>query len=116
MAATFEYVAFLDDDDYWLPGKLEAQMPRFGDDCAPVLVCSAMMYDDGTRTYERLVPKEVLAHVDLIRDRMAGIPSGTSSSLGAATSSVVWGWSTRTFRAVTARTTTCCCGRPTSHR
>jgi hypothetical protein len=36
-----------------------------------------MTYDDGTRTYERLVPKEVLAHDDLIRDRMAGIPSGS---------------------------------------
>lgn len=40
-AATSPYVAFLDDDDYWLPGKLDAQLGRFtsgvvGVDCGYV--------------------------------------------------------------------------------
>lgn len=77
LASSLEYVAFLDDDDFWFPGKLAAQMPHFADDAPPVLVCTAMVYDDGEKTHERLVPKEHLDYADLVRDRMAGIPSGS---------------------------------------
>lgn len=76
-AATFDYVAFLDDDDYWLPGKLAAQMPAFLEPEPPVLVGTAMMVDDGQRTFERLVPVEEVTHRELLRDRMAGLHSST---------------------------------------
>jgi glycosyltransferase involved in cell wall biosynthesis len=76
LAATQEYVAFLDDDDFWFPGKLKAQMPLFDNEPRPVLVATAMLYDDGERPYERLVPKDVVEYKDLLRDRVAGIPSG----------------------------------------
>jgi glycosyltransferase involved in cell wall biosynthesis len=75
--AQHDYVAFLDDDDYWLPGKLEAQMERFTQQPRPVLVGTAMLVDDGQRTHERLVPMENVGHADLLRDRMAGLHSST---------------------------------------
>lgn len=78
LAATHGYVAFLDDDDHWLPGKLATQMELFasaGPDT--VLIGSAMMVDDGERTHERLVPRETIEHDDLLRDRIAGLHSST---------------------------------------
>jgi len=76
-AASFDYVAFLDDDDYWLPGKLSAQMERFTEPEPPVLVGTAMMVDDGERTFDRLVPVEDVTYDALLRDRMAGLHSST---------------------------------------
>ncbi|MGC4110233.1 MAG: glycosyltransferase family 2 protein [Nocardioides sp.] len=76
-AASYEYVAFLDDDDYWLQGKLAAQMPYFLEPEPPVLVGTAMMVDDGQRTFDRLVPVEEVTHAELLRDRMAGLHSST---------------------------------------
>jgi glycosyltransferase involved in cell wall biosynthesis len=76
-AATHDYVAFLDDDDHWLPGKLTAQMERFAQSPQPILVGSAMVADDGVRSHERLVPLELVGHADLLRDRMAGLHSST---------------------------------------
>lgn len=76
-AATYDYVAFLDDDDYWLQGKLTAQMRHFAEPHPPVLVGTAMMVDDGRRTFDRLVPVEDVTHADLLRDRMAGLHSST---------------------------------------
>lgn len=77
LAASHDYVAFLDDDDHWLPGKLMAQMERFADAEPPVLVGSAMRVDDGRRLFDRLVPRERVRHQDLLRDRMAGLHSST---------------------------------------
>jgi len=76
--ATHDYVAFLDDDDYWLQGKLSSQMRCFAEAAAPpVLVGSAMVLDDGSNTHERLVPKDVVEHADLLRDRMVGLHPST---------------------------------------
>ncbi len=75
--ASHGYVAFLDDDDHWLPGKLSAQMQRFSESPRPVLVGTAIVADDGTRQHERLVPVESVRHADLLRDRMAGLHSST---------------------------------------
>jgi glycosyltransferase involved in cell wall biosynthesis len=77
LEAQHDYVAFLDDDDHWLPGKLAAQMRQFADSTNVDLVGTAMVLDDGRRTYERLVPKTVVNHADLLRDRMAGLHSST---------------------------------------
>lgn len=76
-AASHDYVAFLDDDDHWLPDKLESQMPRFADPERPVLVGSAMLVDDGERVFERTVPLDYVTHADLLRDRIAALHSST---------------------------------------
>lgn len=75
--ARSEYVAFLDDDDYWFPGKLEAQMERFVQDESTVLVASAIVLDDGTHQFERYAPSEVITYSDLLRDRIPGAHSST---------------------------------------
>ncbi len=75
MAATNDYVAFLDDDDWWMPKKLSAQMERFRPEV--ILVGSAMVLDDGERQHERLVPVAEVTHEELLRDRMAGLHSST---------------------------------------
>jgi GT2 family glycosyltransferase len=76
-AASYDYVAFLDDDDYWLQGKLSAQMEYFLEADPPVLVGTAIVVDDGHRTFDRLVPMERVTHADLLDDRMAGLHSST---------------------------------------
>ena len=75
--ASHDFVAFLDDDDAWLPGKLAAQMEVFADRPSTVLVGTAMLVDDGVRTHERLTPTDLARHQDLLRDRMAGLHSST---------------------------------------
>jgi glycosyltransferase involved in cell wall biosynthesis len=76
-AASHAYVAFLDDDDQWFPEKLSAQMRRFEQTPRPILVGSATLVDDGTRTYERAVPTEEVTYQDLLHDRMAGLHSSS---------------------------------------
>ena len=77
LAATHDFVAFLDDDDTWLPGKLSAQMPLFERHPDVRLVGSAMRVDDGRQTRDRLVPSEVVTRDDLVRDRLAGLHSSS---------------------------------------
>jgi glycosyltransferase involved in cell wall biosynthesis len=42
-AASGEWIAFLDDDDEWLPGKLQAQIEAVGPSTAPVLIGTCKM-------------------------------------------------------------------------
>jgi glycosyltransferase involved in cell wall biosynthesis len=77
LLASHDYVAFLDDDDYWLPSKLSRQMDVFNSRQEAILVGTAMVLDDGRHRHERLVPKETVRHEDLLRDRMAGLHSST---------------------------------------
>jgi glycosyltransferase involved in cell wall biosynthesis len=77
LAATHDFVAFLDDDDAWLPGKLSAQMPLFERHPEVRLVGSAMRVDDGRQTRDRLVPSDVVTHADLVRNRLAGLHSSS---------------------------------------
>ena len=77
LAASHDFVAFLDDDDAWLPGKLTAQMPLFERGPDVRLVGSAMQVDDGRQTHDRLVPSDVVTHDDLVRNRIAGLHSSS---------------------------------------
>lgn len=76
-AARNDYVAFLDDDDHWLPGKLSAQIDAFLADDEVGLVGTGIVVDDGTRTHERLIPVEDVTYDALLADRMAGLHSST---------------------------------------
>ncbi len=109
------FVAFLDDDDTWLPRKLDAQMAVFAEHPEVGLVGTAMLVDDGRTTHERPVP---------LIDRHAMPTSSATGSPGctpAASCSAATCWSTRSAsstricRAATARTTTSC-SRPRSAR
>jgi len=77
LAAAHDFVAFLDDDDSWLPGKLEAQMPLFAQHPDVRLVGTAMQVDDGHSLHERLVPSDVVSHADLVRERFGGLHSSS---------------------------------------
>ncbi len=71
------FVAFLDDDDTWLPRKLDAQMAVFDENPEVGLVGTAMLVDDGRTTHERPVPLTTVTHADLVRDRIAGLHSSS---------------------------------------
>lgn len=77
LAARHDFIAFLDDDDAWLPGKLTAQMAVFAKHPGVGLVGTAMRVDDGRTTHDRLVPQSVITHDDLVRDRIAGLHSSS---------------------------------------
>lgn len=71
------FVAFLDDDDTWLPGKLDAQMAVFAEHAEVGLVGTAMLVDDGRTVHARPVPLTTVTHADLVRDRIAGLHSSS---------------------------------------
>ncbi|WP_309977070.1 glycosyltransferase family 2 protein [Agromyces sp. 3263] len=75
--ASHELVAFLDDDDAWMPGKLTVQAEAFARHPAAVLVGTAMIVDDGERTHERLVGSTLVDHTMLLHDRLPGLHSSS---------------------------------------
>lgn len=77
LAAQHDFVAFLDDDDYWMPDKLELQMASFDQHPDSILIGTAMTVDDGARLHERLVPSELVTHRDLLHNRLAGLHSSS---------------------------------------
>ncbi|MCE0486006.1 glycosyltransferase family 2 protein [Ornithinimicrobium sediminis] len=77
LAASHDYVAFLDDDDVWLPGKLAAQMSLLEAHPDAVLVGTAMEVDAGERTHVRLVPHSPVTHEHLLHNRLAGLHSSS---------------------------------------
>lgn len=76
-AAQATFVAFLDDDDEWLPGKLAAQVERFTQHPDAIVVGTAMLVDEGDKQYERLVSHENLSHDDFLRNRHPGLHSSS---------------------------------------
>ncbi len=70
VAASHEYVAFLDDDDEWLPDKLARQVPLLEESPHVPLAGAGMrvVTDDGS--VDRPVPMDPVTLPDLLRDRI----------------------------------------------
>lgn len=77
LAARHDFVAFLDDDDHWLQGKLARQMPLFERRPELLMVGTAMLVDDGSTTHDRLVPVSPVTRADLVADRLTGLHSSS---------------------------------------
>ena len=67
-AASNDYVAFCDDDDEWLPGKLAAQLPLLDDPHVP-LVATGIRVLTTRGAHDRPSPARA-THEDLLRSRI----------------------------------------------
>jgi glycosyltransferase involved in cell wall biosynthesis len=77
LAATADYVAFLDDDDFWLPTKLSRQLSALAREPDADFSTTAMTVDcQGNHTVRR-VGASYVHHRDLIRSRMAMLHSSS---------------------------------------
>ncbi len=72
-----EFIAFLDDDDEWLPDKIRKQIMGFDSDEVGLVYCNSKVIDDLTgKTYEnRLKKKRSNAYFELFKDNFVGSAS-----------------------------------------
>jgi glycosyltransferase involved in cell wall biosynthesis len=76
LAATGELVAFCDDDDEWLPGKLAAQIAALGRTGAAFACCGIRVsYADAT--FDRVLDRDEITLAALLRDRMTELHPST---------------------------------------
>lgn len=73
LAARGELVANCDDDDYWLPGKLRAQVPLLISEPSAALVCCGITLEYGETLIQRVHPARVVTFRDLLRSRIAAL-------------------------------------------
>lgn len=69
LALDTELVAFCDDDDVWLPGKLTAQVGVLSRDPEAAFVCTGIAVRYDGRRSERILPAERVTFEDLLRSR-----------------------------------------------
>ncbi|GAB7051335.1 glycosyltransferase family 2 protein [Catenuloplanes indicus] len=74
-AATGDLIAFCDDDDEWLPGKLAAQLPAL--DAGADFVCSGIRVTTGESEHERVLHRTRVSLADLLRDRITELHPST---------------------------------------
>ncbi len=77
LAAEGELVAFCDDDDEWLPGKLAAQVDALAGDPAAEFVCCGIRVSYDGHTVDRVLDKDRITLDDLLRDRMTELHPST---------------------------------------
>ena len=72
-----DLVAFCDDDDEWLPGKLRAQVEAMRARPAAEFASCGIVVDFGGAAHPRLVGRTEVTHADLLRSRMVMVHSST---------------------------------------
>jgi glycosyltransferase involved in cell wall biosynthesis len=72
-----DLVAFCDDDDRWLPGKLAAQVAALAGHPGAEFVTAGIEVEYDGAVHPRLAGAEVVVHEDLLRSRMAMLHAST---------------------------------------
>lgn len=70
------YIAFLDSDDWWLPGKLEMQIAAMDAAGAAIAYGSYRRVDEDGRCLNLVVPPPSLGHRDMLRSNRIGHSTG----------------------------------------
>ena len=77
LAAYGELVAFCDDDDVWLQGKLRAQAAALAATPSAALACCGIEVEYGTSVSVRVLPEREVTLTDLLRSRLTELHSST---------------------------------------
>ncbi len=77
LAASGELVAFCDDDDVWLPGKLAAQVQALDGEAEAEFASTSILVAFGATQSVRLAGRDRVTHADLLRSRLAMLHSST---------------------------------------
>jgi glycosyltransferase involved in cell wall biosynthesis len=77
LAASSDLIAFLDDDDIWLPGKLTRQVSALLSEPTAQFATTAMEVDYEGGLHERRAGTDRVRHRDLLRSRMAMLHSSS---------------------------------------
>ncbi|WP_326825750.1 glycosyltransferase family 2 protein [Streptosporangium sp. NBC_01756] len=72
-----DLVAFCDDDDQWLPGKIAAQVAALAAVPGAVFASSAIEVEYGSRRVARLAGTDLVTRAHLLRSRMVMVHSST---------------------------------------
>jgi len=84
LALSADLIAFCDDDDQWLPGKLRAQVSALqADPQAEFASCGIAVLFEGSST-ARLAGSDTVTYADLLRSRMVMVHSSTYLAVRAA--------------------------------
>jgi glycosyltransferase involved in cell wall biosynthesis len=75
--ATGELVAFCDDDDEWLPGKLERQVAALASRPHAAVATTGIVVRYGDRSVTRVAPTPEVSHRQLLRSRMTELHPST---------------------------------------
>jgi glycosyltransferase involved in cell wall biosynthesis len=77
LALDTDLVAFCDDDDVWLPGKLSAQVTALRSHPAAEFASCGIVVDYQGTMHPRLAGRDAVTHADLVRSRMVMVHSST---------------------------------------
>ncbi len=77
LSSTADLVAFLDDDDHWLPDKLAVQVERLSRTPGAEFATTAINVEFEDRVVARRADLGAVTHADLVQSRMAMLHSST---------------------------------------
>lgn len=77
LTARDELIAFCDDDDAWLPGKLRAQVAALAAEPQAILACCGVEISYGQAVTPRVHPRRTVTYRELLRSRLAALHPST---------------------------------------